>query len=332
MPKLYKQKMNRPLEILKQNETLPLNSVSMSIDDSLKQTSHSLNTTTEPQLDSQKHSSREHNSSMKIYMKELGAIPLLTPEQEIELGNKIKEGDEQAREKMIKANLRLVVKIAKEYEGMGLSLLDLINEGNIGLMHAVSKFDPSKGFKFSTYGAWWIRQNIRRAISNYSKTVRLPIHLEDKLSKMRKISSMILAKTGVEPTVEELSQVLNLPVRKVEALRELNAPTVSLDAPVGEENDNTLSEIIKDNSIQTPLEHLENKSMKQMLLEVMQTLSERERDILIYRFGLTEGGEKTLDEVGKHFSLTRERVRQIQNLALAKLRIMIQDFEKEKLK
>ena len=164
MPKLYKQKMNRPLEILKQNETLPLNSVSMSIDDSLKQTSHSLNTTTEPQLDSQKHSSREHNSSMKIYMKELGAIPLLTPEQEIELGNKIKEGDEQAREKMIKANLRLVVKIAKEYEGMGLSLLDLINEGNIGLMHAVSKFDPSKGFKFSTYGAWWIRQNIRRAI------------------------------------------------------------------------------------------------------------------------------------------------------------------------
>ena len=143
---------------------------------------------------------------------------------------------------------------------------------------------------------------------------------------------MILAKTGVEPTVEELSQVLNLPVRKVEALRELNAPTVSLDAPVGEENDNTLSEIIKDNSTQTPLEHLENKSMKQMLLEVMQTLSERERDILIYRFGLTEGGEKTLDEVGKHFSLTRERVRQIQNLALAKLRIMIQDFEKEKLK
>jgi RNA polymerase primary sigma factor len=272
------------------------------------------------------------NSSLRLYMKELGEVTLLTPEEEVELAAKIKKGDAQAREKMIKANLRLVVKIARDYEGMGLPLLDLINEGNLGLMRGVTKFDPAKGGKFSTYGSWWIKQNIRRAIANHSKTIRLPIHLKEKISKMRQFIDKFRQETGHEPQDEDLAAELNLPVHKVTMLREANLPTVSLDAPLGEEGDTSLGDIVSDDAASTPYQHLEQKTMRQMLTDVLNTLDEREAGILRCRFGLDGGSEKTLDEVGMIFKVTRERVRQIQNIALAKMRVMIEEIEKEKLK
>ena len=265
-------------------------------------------------------------------MKELGEVSLLTPEEEIELAALIKKGDAKAREKMIKANLRLVVKIAKDYEGLGLPLLDLINEGNLGLMRGVAKFDPAKGGKFSTYGSWWIKQNIRRAIANHSKTIRLPIHLKEKISKMRQIIDRYRQETGHEPQDEELAVELGMPAHKVAMLKEANMPLVSLDAPLGEEGDTSLSEVVSDDAATTPYQQLEQKTMHQMLSDVLSTLDEREAGILRCRFGLDGSSEKTLDEVGKIFGVTRERVRQIQNVALAKMRVMIEDIEKEKLK
>lgn len=272
------------------------------------------------------------NSSLRLYMKELGEVPLLTPEDEVELAAKIKKGDAKAREKMIKANLRLVVKIARDYEGLGLPLLDLINEGNLGLMRGVAKFDPAKGGKFSTYGSWWIKQNIRRAIANHSKTIRLPIHLKEKISKMRQVIDKYRQETGHDPHDEDLAAELDLPVHKVTMLREANMPTVSLDAPIGEEGDTSLGEIVSDDAAATPYQHLEQKTMRQMLTDVLNTLDEREAGILRCRFGLDGGPEKTLDEVGRIFKVTRERVRQIQNVALTKMRVMIEEIEKEKLK
>ena len=271
------------------------------------------------------------NSSLRLYMKELGEVPLLTPEEEVELATRIKKGDAQAREKMIKANLRLVVKIARDYEGLGLPLLDLINEGNLGLMRGVAKFDPAKGGKFSTYGSWWIKQNIRRAIANHSKTIRLPIHLKEKISKMRQVIDKYRQETGHDPQDEDLAAELNLPVHKVTMLREANMPTVSLDAPLGEEGDTSLGEIVSDDAASTPYQHLEQKTMRQMLTDVLNTLDEREAGILRCRFGLDGDSEKTLDEVGAIFKVTRERVRQIQNVALKKMRVMIEEIEREKI-
>lgn len=264
-------------------------------------------------------------SSIRLYMKELGQVPLITPEEEIELAKRIQKGDSEAREKMIKANLRLVVKIAKDYEGFGLPLLDLINEGNLGLMRGVMKFDPTKGVKFSTYGSWWIKQSIRRAISNYSKTIRLPVHLEDKISKMRQTEEVFHQQTGHDPSVDELAEAMCVSPEKIAFLKDISSTTVSLDAPLGDEDLwASMGDVVEDTNAQTPYQTLEQKTMRQLLAEVLKTLEKRENGILRYRFGFEDGQPHTLDEVGQQFGITRERVRQIQNLALAKMRETIQ--------
>jgi RNA polymerase primary sigma factor len=272
------------------------------------------------------------DSAIKLYLREIGLVKLLTPQEEIELAAKIKKGDKKAREHMIKANLRLVVKIARDYEGIGLPLLDLISEGNIGLMKAVERFDPAKGGKLSTYGSWWIKQSIKRALANQSKTIRLPVHLVDKISKMRRMSMKLQEIFGREPTDEELAAELGTTAARVSQMRTASIRPASLDAPVGEDDSNSYSEIVEDERAINPYDELEDKTVTGMLQEMVKHLDQREATILRYRFGLDGGAEKTLEEVGEKFGVTRERVRQIQNLALRKLRKMIEKLEKSKTK
>ena len=275
---------------------------------------------------------RERNSydgdtAIKLYLREIGQVKLLTPEEEIELAARIKRGDKKAREQMIKANLRLVVKIAHDYEGFGLPLLDLISEGNIGLMKAVERFDPAKGGKLSTYGSWWIKQSIKRALANQSKTIRLPVHLVDKISKMRRTAMRLQEEFGREPTDEELAEELGISAARVGQMRTAAIRPASLDAPIGDDDSNNFSEVVQDENADTPYEQLEDKTVTRMLQEMVKTLDPREATILRYRFGLDGGSEKTLEEVGQKFGVTRERVRQIQNIALNKLRKMIEKLE-----
>src|ERR1043165_2637444 len=282
------------------------------------------------------HSERERpgyeaDSAIKLYLREIGQVQLLTPHEEIELAARIKKGDKKAREHMIKANLRLVVKIARDYEGLGLPLLDLISEGNIGLMKAVERFDPAKGGKLSTYGSWWIKQSIKRALANQSKTIRLPVHLVDKISKMRRTAMRLQEVFGREPTDEELGEELGISASRVAQLRTAAIRPASLDAPIGDDDSNNFAEVVQDENADTPYEHLEEKTVTRMLQEMVKTLDEREATILRARFGLDGGPQKTLEEVGQKFGVTRERVRQIQNIALKKLRKMIEKMEATKL-
>jgi RNA polymerase primary sigma factor len=278
------------------------------------------------------HAPRERGSydgdtAFKLYLREIGQVKLLTPQEEIELAAKIKKGDKKARELMIKANLRLVVKIAHDYEGFGLPLLDLISEGNIGLMKAVERFDPAKGGKLSTYGSWWIKQSIKRALANQSKTIRLPVHLVDKISKMRRVAMKLQEAFGREPTDEELADEMGMTSSRVAQMRTAAIRPASLDAPIGDDESNNYSEIIADENAESPYEQLEDTTVTKMLQEMVTTLDSREATILRYRFGLDGGNEKTLEEVGEKFGVTRERVRQIQNIALNKLRKMIEKLE-----
>jgi RNA polymerase primary sigma factor len=271
--------------------------------------------------------SYDADTAFKLYLREIGQVKLLTPAEEIELAAKIKKGDKKAREQMIKANLRLVVKIAHDYEGFGLPLLDLISEGNIGLMKAVERFDPSKGGKLSTYGSWWIKQSIKRALANQSKTIRLPVHLVDKISKMRRVALKLQEAFGREPTDEELAEEMGMSSSRVAQMRTAAIRPASLDAPIGDDDSNNYSEIIADENADTPYEQLEEQTVTRMLQEMVKTLDSREGTILRYRFGLDGGSEKTLEEVGEKFGVTRERVRQIQKIALNKLRRMIEKLE-----
>ncbi len=266
-------------------------------------------------------------TAIKLYLREIGQVKLLTPEQEIELAARIKKGDKRARELMIKANLRLVVKIARDYEGIGLPLLDLISEGNIGLMKAVERFDPAKGGKLSTYGSWWIKQSIKRALANQSKTIRLPVHLVDKISKMRRAAMKLQEILGREPTDEELADDIGISPQRVAQLRTAAIRPASLDAPIGDDESNNYAEVVQDENAFSPYEQLEEKTVTTMLQEMVETLDPRESMILRYRFGLDGGGEKTLEDVGTKFGVTRERVRQIQNIALRKLRRKIEKME-----
>ena len=272
------------------------------------------------------------DTAIRLYLREIGQVKLLTPQEEIELAAKIKKGDKKAREHMIKANLRLVVKIARDYEGIGLPLLDLISEGNIGLMKAVERFDPKKGGKLSTYGSWWIKQSIKRALANQSKTIRLPVHLVDKISKMRRMAMKLQEEFGREPTDEELAAELGTTASRVSQMRTASIRPASLDAPIGDDDSNNFSEMVEDERAINPYDELEDKTVVNMLQDMVKHLDEREATILRYRFGLDGGTEKTLEEVGKKFGVTRERVRQIQNLALRKLRKMIEKLEKTKQK
>src|ERR1700759_2322422 len=274
----------------------------------------------------------DSDTGIKIYLREIGQIPLLTPQEEIELAARIKKGDREARALMIKANLRLVVKIAHDYANLGLPLLDLISEGNIGLMKAVERFDPAKGGKLSTYAAWWIKQSIKRALANQSKTIRLPVHLVDKISKMRRTAMRLQEVFGREPTDEELGEELGISSSRVAQLRTAAIRPASLDAPIGDDDSNNFAEVVQDENADTPYEQLEEKTVTRMLQEMVKTLDEREATILRYRFGLDGGPEKTLEEVGEKFGVTRERVRQIQNIALKKLRKMIEKLEAAKVR
>jgi RNA polymerase primary sigma factor len=279
------------------------------------------------------HRETEHydgDTAIKLYLREIGQVKLLTPQEEIVLAARIKRGDKKAREQMIKANLRLVVKIARDYEGIGLPLLDLISEGNIGLMKAVERFDPKKGGKLSTYGSWWIKQSIKRALANQSKTIRLPVHLVDKISRMRRTAMKLQEVLGREPTDEELAEELHTTPGRIAQMRLASVRPASLDAPIGDEDSNVFSEIVQDENAFTPYEQLEEKTVSSMLHELVEKLDPREATILNYRFGLDGGTEKTLEEVGEKFAVTRERVRQIQNIALRKLRRMIEKLEAAK--
>ena len=263
---------------------------------------------------------RESENGIKIYLREIGQIPLLTPKDEIRLAARIKKGDRQARAQMIKANLRLVVKIAHDYSNFGLPLLDLISEGNIGLMKAVERFDPKKGGKLSTYAAWWIKQSIKRALANQAKTIRLPVHLVDKISKMKRAGHKLSETLGREPTDEELADLLGIPRAKVAQLRNISVRPASLDAPIGDDDATEFSEIVGDEAALTPFELLRDKALRQDVSDILEELEPREAEILTLRFGLDGSKPKTLEDVGKKFNVTRERVRQIQNIALTKLR------------
>jgi RNA polymerase primary sigma factor len=267
------------------------------------------------------------DTAIKLYLREIGQVKLLTPQEEIVLAARIKKGDKKAREHMIKANLRLVVKIARDYEGIGLPLLDLISEGNIGLMKAVERFDPKKGGKLSTYGSWWIKQSIKRALANQSKTIRLPVHLVDKISKMRRVGMKLQEELGREPTDEELADEMDMTAARVRQMRMAAIRPASLDAPIGDDDSNNFSDVVEDENATSPYGNLEDKTVTDMLQEMVKHLDTREATILRYRFGLNGGPEKTLEEVGVKFGVTRERVRQIQNLALRKLRKMIEKLE-----
>ena len=263
---------------------------------------------------------REGAHGIKIYLREIGRVPLLTPKDEIRLAARIKKGDRKAREEMIKANLRLVVKIAHDYSYFGLPLLDLISEGNIGLMKAVERFDPKKGGKLSTYAAWWIKQSVKRALANQAKTIRLPVHLVDRISKMKRAGYKLSEKLGREPTDQELADVLGMPRAKVAQLRTISIRPASLNAPLGDDDAIEFSEIVGDENALTPFELLRDKTLRQEVCDILEELNSREAEILTMRFGLDGAKPKTLAEVGRKFKVTRERVRQIQNIALAKLR------------
>jgi len=260
-------------------------------------------------------------SSLQLYMQEIAKTPLLTVEEEVTLAKRIRRGNKAARDHMISANLRLVVKIAMDYKDFGLPLLDLISEGNIGLIKAVERFDPRKGGKLSTYAAWWIKQSIKRALANQSKTIRLPVHLVDKISKMRRAAMALTEVLGREPSDEELAIELGVPTSKVAHLKSVSVRPASLDAPMGEESDSsTFGEIVADDNAVSPFENLRAKNLSFDLQSMVDSLEPREAEIIKLRFGLEGHDELTLEEVGKRFRVTRERVRQLQNIALSKMR------------
>jgi RNA polymerase primary sigma factor len=268
------------------------------------------------------------DSSLKIYLREISKTPLLTPEEEVALADRIKQGDPEARSHMIRANLRLVVKIAQDYANYGLPVTDLISEGNIGLMKAVERFDPDKGGKLSTYAAWWIKQSIKRALANQSKTIRLPVHMVDKIAKMRRISTMLAEILGREPTDEELADEIGLPRRKLAMLKQASQRPTSLDAPINEGEATEYGEVIGDERAANPLDMLSDKNLHGELDGLLAVLDERERRIIDERFGLTGKKPLTLEEVGREFGVTRERIRQLQNSALTKMRRALRKKEK----
>ena len=257
---------------------------------------------------------------VKAYLKEIGRVPLLTAEQETELARAAQAGDEDARRKLSEANLRLVVSVAKRYAGRGLPFLDLIQEGNLGLIKAVEKFDYRKGYKFSTYATWWIRQAITRAIADQARTIRIPVHMVETINKLIRVSRQLLQELGREPSPEEIAAEMNMPVDRVREILKISQEPVSLETPIGEEEDSHLGDFIKDDNVPVPADAAAFTLLKEQLEEVLGTLTEREQKVLTLRFGLEDGRARTLEEVGKEFNVTRERIRQIEAKALRKLR------------
>ena len=257
---------------------------------------------------------------VRMYLREIGKVPLLTAEEELDLAKRIAEGDQTAAREMTEANLRLVVSIAKRYVGRGMQLLDLIQEGNLGLLKAVEKYDYSKGFKFSTYATWWVRQAITRALADQARTIRIPVHMVETMNKLTQISRKLQQDLGREPTVEELAEVMRLSPERVNEIRQMCMEPVSLESPVGEEDDSHLGDFIEDDTGSQPAEAVSQAMLRQQLMEILGTLSPREAKVLRLRYGLADGRPSTLEEVGKEFNVTRERVRQIEAKALRKIR------------
>ncbi|MNZ22477.1 RNA polymerase sigma factor SigA [compost metagenome] len=257
---------------------------------------------------------------VRMYLKEIGRVPLLSADEEIELAQRIEKGDEEAKRRLAEANLRLVVSIARRYVGRGMVFLDLIQEGNMGLIKAVEKFDYSKGFKFSTYATWWIRQAITRAIADQARTIRIPVHMVETINKLIRVSRQLLQEIGREPTPEEIAKEMELTPDKVREIMKIAQEPVSLETPIGEENDSNLGDFIEDHDAPAPAEAAAYELLKEQLEEVLDTLTEREENVLRLRFGMDDGRTRTLEEVGKEFGVTRERIRQIEAKALRKLR------------
>ena len=257
---------------------------------------------------------------VRMYLKEIGKVPLLTSDEEVELAKRMEKGDQAAKSKLAEANLRLVVSIAKRYVGRGMQLLDLIQEGNLGLMKAVEKFDYKKGYKFSTYATWWIRQAITRAIADQARTIRIPVHMVETINKLLRVSRQLLQELGREPTNEEIAEKMDIPVSRVREILKISQDPVSLETPIGEEEDSHLGDFIKDENITSPADAAAFVLLKEQLNEVLYTLTEREQEVLKLRFGIEDGRARTLEEVGKEFNVTRERIRQIEAKALRKLR------------
>lgn len=257
---------------------------------------------------------------VRMYLKEIGRIPLLSSEEEIELAKRMEEGDEEAKKKLSEANLRLTVSIAKRYSGRGMQFLDLIQEGNLGLIKAVEKFDYRKGYKFSTYATWWIRQSITRAIADQARTIRIPVHMVETMNRVNRTSRRLLQEYGREPTPEEIAEAMNMPVERVLEISKISQEPVSLETPIGEEEDSHLGDFIQDEHIPVPADEAAHTLLREQLEKVMDTLSEREQKVLALRFGLEDGKPHTLEEVGREFQVTRERIRQIEAKALRKLR------------
>ena len=257
---------------------------------------------------------------VRMYLKEIGKVPLLSAEEEIELAKRMEEGDEQAKQKLAEANLRLVVSIAKRYVGRGMLFLDLIQEGNLGLIKAVEKFDYRKGYKFSTYATWWIRQAITRAIADQARTIRIPVHMVETINKLIRVSRQLLQELGREPQPEGIAEVMDIPVERVREILKISQEPVSLETPIGEEEDSHLGDFIPDDNMPVPADAAAFTLLKEQLVEVLDTLTEREKKVLTLRFGLEDGRARTLEEVGKEFNVTRERIRQIEAKALRKLR------------
>ena len=257
---------------------------------------------------------------VRMYLKEIGKVPLLSAEEEIELAKKMEMGDQEAKKRLAEANLRLVVSIAKRYVGRGMLFLDLIQEGNLGLIKAVEKFDYRKGYKFSTYATWWIRQAITRAIADQARTIRIPVHMVETINKLIRVSRQLLQELGREPTPEEIAEQMNMPVERVREILKISQEPVSLETPIGEEEDSHLGDFIQDDNVPVPADAAAFTLLKEQLMEVLGTLTEREQKVLRLRFGLDDGRARTLEEVGKEFNVTRERIRQIEAKALRKLR------------
>mgnify|MGYP000523412138 FL=1 len=257
---------------------------------------------------------------VRMYLKEIGKVPLLSAEEEVELAKRMADGDEEAKKRLAEANLRLVVSIAKRYVGRGMLFLDLIQEGNLGLIKAVEKFDYHKGFKFSTYATWWIRQAITRAIADQARTIRIPVHMVETINKLIRVSRQLLQELGREPTPEEIAAELDMPVERVREILKISQEPVSLETPIGEEEDSHLGDFIQDDNVPVPAEAAAQTLLKEQLDEVLDTLTEREQKVLRLRFGMNDGRARTLEEVGKEFDVTRERIRQIEAKALRKLR------------
>ncbi len=310
MDKLYEQLEANNIQVVDDFSTVSLDDLDFSLDSPETEETEAPTSTDQVAID----------DPVKVYLKEIGRVPLLTPEEETALAMRIIDGDEAAKKRLSEANLRLVVSIAKRYVGRGMQFLDLIQEGNLGLIKAVEKFDYTKGFKFSTYATWWIRQAITRAIADQARTIRIPVHMVETINKVKKISSQLLHKNGHEPTAEEIADELGMPVDKVREIMRVAQEPVSLETPIGEEEDSHLGDFIPDDDAPAPADAASHTLLKEQLEEVLSSLTEREAKVLRLRFGLEDGRPRTLEEVGKEFDVTRERIRQIEAKALRKLR------------